>query len=70
MGKWDVCGEVHSAGNEIGDWHDYVSLVLSGLGVASEFSGLGELYDGSVGLVVASGSIAWDIYDASRKFKE
>ena len=49
-----------------GTWRDWVALGLAGLGAASEFTGLGEAYDGTVGLGIAAGSLAYDIYDATH----
>lgn len=50
---------------EIGSLHDWVSFGIAGLGVLSEFTGLGEGYDGSVGLIIAGGSLIYDTYDAA-----
>lgn len=52
--------------SEIGDWHDWTSLGLAGLGVISEFTGFGEAWDGAVGVVIAVGTVSYDIYDATR----
>jgi RHS repeat-associated protein len=56
----------HSFQNgEIGSLHDWASFGLAALAVVSEFSGLGEAYDGSVGLVIAGGTLIYDAYDAA-----
>jgi hypothetical protein len=42
---------------------------LAGLGVVSEFTGLGEAWDGTVGLGIAVGSLSYDIWDATHPSK-
>jgi len=49
-----------------GSWRDWTALGFAGLGIASEFTGLGEAYDGTVGLGIAAGSLTYDIYDATH----
>ena len=57
---------IHSFENgEIGSLHDWASFGLAALGVVSEFTGLGEAYDGSVGLIISGGSLIYDAYDAA-----
>ncbi len=52
------------------DWRDYASLGLAGLGIASEFFGIGELWDGTVGVGIAAGSLSYDVWDMSHPKKE
>jgi len=42
---------------------------LAILGVAAEFTGLGEAWDGTVGLGIAGASLIFDIYDATHPTK-
>jgi RHS repeat-associated protein len=43
---------------------DWAGFGLAVVGVVSEFTGLGELYDGTVGLGVAAVSLGYDVYSA------
>jgi hypothetical protein len=52
------------------DWRDWASFGLAGLGVASEFTGLGEAWDGTVGVGIAAGSLGYDIWDATHPEKK
>ncbi|MDO6430193.1 DUF6443 domain-containing protein [Flavitalea sp. BT771] len=47
---------------EIGSWTDWAGVGLAGLGLASEFIGIGEVADG----VIATSSIGLDIYNAAK----
>ena len=44
---------------------DVVGVVVAGLGIASDFTGLGEIWDGSVGLGIAGGTLIYDVYNAA-----
>ena len=47
-------------------WRNSAQLGLAVLGVVSEFTGLGELWDGTVGLGIAAASVSYDIYDLTH----
>jgi len=61
--------EITETSDSGGTWRDGASLVLAGLGVVSEFTGLGEAWDGMVGLGIAVGSLSYDIWDATHPSK-
>lgn len=46
---------------------DGVALGVAALGIAAEFTGLGEIWDGSVGLIIAGGSLLYDTYNAAQE---
>ncbi|MET4083347.1 hypothetical protein ABIB40_003318 [Pedobacter sp. UYP30] len=43
---------------------DWIALGLAGLAGAAEFTGLGEAYDGTVGVGIAAGTLGYDAYEA------
>ena len=51
-------------GNATSD--DWIALGLAALAGASEFTGLGEAYDGTVGVGIAVGTLSYDIYQAAQ----
>ena len=48
------------------NWRDWTALGFAALGLASEFTGVGELWDGSAGLIIATSAITYDIWDATH----
>jgi hypothetical protein len=46
------------------NWRNGTAAGLAVLGVVSEFTGIGEAWDGTVGLGIAAGSLGFDIWDA------
>jgi len=46
-------------------WQDWTALGLAILAGVSEGTGVGEAWDGTVGLIIAGGSITYDIYSAA-----
>ncbi|WP_320462880.1 hypothetical protein [Pedobacter sp. CFBP9032] len=47
----------------------FKAITISGLAAlagASEFTGLGEAYDGTVGVGIAVGTLSYDIYQAAQ----
>jgi hypothetical protein len=52
------------------NWRNGTALGLAALGVASEFFGVGELWDGTVGTAIAATSLSYDIYDITHPEKE
>ncbi len=52
------------------NWRNGTAAGLAVLGVVSEFTGLGEAWDGTVGLGIAAGSLGFDIWDATHPVKK
>ena len=52
------------------NWRNGTAAGLAVLGVVSEFTGLGEAWDGTVGLGIAAGSLGFDIWDATHPAKK
>ncbi|WP_426324382.1 hypothetical protein [Pedobacter sp. R-06] len=46
---------------------DWIALGLAALAGASEFTGLGEAYDGTVGVGIAVGTLGYDAYQATQQ---
>jgi hypothetical protein len=47
------------------NWKDWAGFGLAALAGFSEFTGLGEIYDGTVGLTIATANLSYDIYNAA-----
>lgn len=43
------------------NWDNIIDLAIAGFAVVAETTGLGEAYDGTIGLGIALGTIAYDI---------
>lgn len=46
---------------------DWVAAGFAGLGLLSEFTGLGEAWDGTVGFGIAAGTIIYDVADVAHE---